>query len=56
MIEEKKKDDHTLIKSRDPGLPSYTFFWMKEGKLISPYFGKENDAMKWKEKQERENK
>ena len=56
MHEEKKKDDYTLIKSRDPGLPSFTFFWMKEEKLVSPYFGKEEDAMKWKEKQEREKK
>lgn len=56
MLEEKQKDDYTLIKSRDPGLPSYTFFWMKEEKLVSPYFGKENDAMKWKESQEKKNK
>ena len=56
MIEEIQKGDYTLIKSRDPGLPSFTFFWMKDGKLVSPYFGKEDDAIVWKEKQEREKK
>ena len=53
MIVEIRKGDYTLVKSRDPGLPSFTFFWMKDGKLVSPYFGKEDDAMKWKEDQEK---
>ena len=53
MIQEIQKGDYTLIKSRDPGLPSFTFFWMKDNKIVSPYFDDEKDSIEWFENQEK---
>ena len=36
-----------LIKYRDAGLPTYTYFWVIDLKVISPYFDTENEAMEW---------
>ncbi len=36
-----------LIKYRDAGLPTYTYFWVMDLKVISPYFDTENEAMEW---------
>ena len=37
-----------LIKHRDPGLPTYTWFWIDSNeKLASPFFNTENEALSW---------
>jgi hypothetical protein len=38
-----------LIKYRDAGMRTYTYFWAIGQRVISPYFDSEDDAMKWKE-------
>ena len=39
---------YTLIKYRDAGLHSYTWFWVNENNnVVSPYFDNEEDANKW---------
>jgi hypothetical protein len=37
-----------LIKYRDAGLPTYTYFWVNEkNKVVSPYFNSEQEAQDW---------
>ena len=36
-----------LVKYRDQGLPTYTFFWTYQDKVISPYFDTEEEAQSW---------
>lgn len=37
-----------LIKYRDAGMHTYTFFWTDQsGKVVSPYFDSEEDANEW---------
>jgi hypothetical protein len=37
-----------LVKYRDAGLPSYTFFWVDENhKTFGPYFDSEEEAKQW---------
>jgi hypothetical protein len=36
-----------LIKYRDAGMHTYTYFWTKNSKTISPFFDTEIDAIKW---------
>ena len=38
-----------LIRYRDAGMPTYTFFWAIDKKVISPYFDSEADAENWME-------
>ena len=39
---------YTLIKYRDAGLHSYTWFWINEhNQVISPYFNTEEEAKNW---------
>lgn len=58
MTEETRIGDHVLIYLRDPGLPTFTWFWVKEEscnrrhrnvaqKIISPYFNTKEEAMVW---------
>ena len=54
LVEEKKFGDYTLVVSRDPGLPSYTYFWTHNNKLMSPFFNREVDAIEWLKKSEDE--
>ena len=37
-----------LIKYRDAGMPTYTYFWTVKGRMISPFFDSETDAHKWR--------
>lgn len=38
----------TLVKYRDAGLHTYTYFWVdKKSNIVSPYFDSEEDAMRW---------
>ena len=41
--------DMELVKYRDAGMRSYTYFWVRGTKTISPYFDSETDAHKWRE-------
>lgn len=37
-----------LIKYRDAGLPTYTFFWVNDqGRVMGPYFDSEAEAVQW---------
>lgn len=36
-----------LIKYRDAGMNTYTYFWTINGRVVSPYFDHENDAKEW---------
>lgn len=37
-----------LIKYRDAGLHTYTYFWVNDNdKIISPYFDSEEQANEW---------
>lgn len=58
MQEDIRMGDYVLISLRDPGLPTYTWFWVKDeqpirktengsSKIISPYFNTREDAMVW---------
>jgi hypothetical protein len=38
-----------LIKCRDAGMRTYTYFWAIGQRVISPYFDSETDALEWKE-------
>jgi hypothetical protein len=38
-----------LIKYRDSGMQTYTYFWKNENnQVVSPFFDSENEAMIWK--------
>ena len=40
-----------LIKYRDAGMSTYTWFWTdKEKHVVSPYFDSEIDALEWMDK------
>ena len=36
-----------LIKYRDAGMNTYTYFWTIDGRVVSPYFDHEKDAKEW---------
>jgi hypothetical protein len=36
-----------LIKYRDSGMATYTYFWTIDKRVVSPYFDSENDAQEW---------
>jgi len=39
---------YDLIKYRDMGMNSYTWFWINENDhVVSPYFDNEEDAYEW---------
>jgi hypothetical protein len=38
-----------LVKYRDAGMSTYTYFWVIGTKCISPYFDSEADARVWLE-------
>lgn len=40
-----------LIKYRDAGMNTYTYFWAIGRKTVSPFFDSEKEAMKWLEVQ-----
>jgi len=39
--------DMELIKYRDTGMNTYTYFWTIDKRVVSPYFDSENDAREW---------
>jgi hypothetical protein len=36
-----------LVKCRDSGMNSYTYFWRINGQTISPFFETETEAQSW---------
>jgi hypothetical protein len=39
---------YDLVRYRDAGMPTYTYFWVGSDKRIaSPYFNSEEEAHKW---------
>jgi hypothetical protein len=37
-----------LVKYRDAGLPTFTYFWIsKENRVLSPYFNSAEEAENW---------
>ena len=38
-----------LIKYRDAGMNTYTYFWSINKKVVSPYFDTETEATDWME-------
>ena len=43
-----KAHKFTLVKYRDAGLPTYTYFWITGKKTVyGPYFDSEEDANDW---------
>jgi hypothetical protein len=41
-----------LIKYRDAGMSTYTYFWVNEkNQVVSPYFDNEQQATDWAQKQ-----
>ena len=41
-----------LVKCRDIGMNTYTYFWRDEnGQIVSPFFDSEAEANEWLEKQ-----
>lgn len=36
-----------LVKYRDIGMHTFTYFWTKDRKLVSPYFDTEQEAHQW---------
>lgn len=42
------RNDMKLIKYRDPGMHTHTYFWInEEERVISPYFDSEEQANEW---------
>lgn len=42
----------TLVKYRDAGMHTYTYFWVDENNRVkSPYFNTDTEAYEWMEKQ-----
>lgn len=47
-MQEKTSISLELVKYRDAGLPTYTYFWVdKNHKVYSPYFNSEDEAKEW---------
>jgi hypothetical protein len=40
--------DMYLEKIRDPGMPTYTYFFKIGERIVSPYFNSEQEAIDWK--------
>lgn len=36
-----------LIKYRDVGVHTYTWFWTQGSQIVSPYFSSEREAQEW---------
>ena len=47
--EDRENSMPQLIKYRDAGMNSYTYFWSVNKKVVSPYFDSEVEATDWME-------
>jgi hypothetical protein len=46
--EDRVNSEPKLIKYRDAGMNTYTYFWTIDGRVVSPYFDHEQPAKEWK--------
>ena len=46
--EDRENSMPQLIKYRDAGMATYTYFWTINKKVVSPYFDSEQQAKEWK--------
>jgi len=45
----------TLVKYRDAGMQTYTYFWKNEtNQMVSPFFDSEAEAIDWEQKEKPE--
>jgi YD repeat-containing protein len=44
----KTPSEPKLIRYRDAGMNTYTYFWTIDGRVVSPYFDDETTAKEWK--------
>jgi hypothetical protein len=51
------QEKYVLVKVKDPGLPTYTWFWTKtemskgsHTSIVSPFFNSEKESKLWMEK------
>jgi hypothetical protein len=47
--EDRENSELKLIKYRDAGMNTYTYFWTIDRRCVSPYFDHEKDAKEWYE-------
>ena len=45
--EDRENSEPKLIRYRDAGMHSHTYFWTINGRVVSPYFNHENEAKEW---------
>jgi hypothetical protein len=45
--EDRENSEPKLIRYRDAGMNTYTYFWTINGRVVSPYFDHENEAKEW---------
>lgn len=43
-----------LVKYRDAGMASYTYFWVDGTRTVSPYFDSEQKAHEWLEQKDKQ--
>ena len=44
----KAEEKLELVKCRDPGMTSYTYFWKDpQNRTVSPFFNTESEAQEW---------
>jgi hypothetical protein len=46
--EDRENSAPQLIKYRDAGMATYTYFWTIDKRVVSPYFDSEQQAKEWK--------
>lgn len=45
--EDRENSEPQLIKYRDAGMNTYTYFWTIDKRVVSPYFDSETEALTW---------
>jgi hypothetical protein len=45
--DDRENSEPKLIKYRDAGMSTYTYFWTIDGRVVSPYFDDETTAKEW---------
>lgn len=46
--DDRENSEPKLIRYRDAGMHTYTYFWTINGTVVSPYFDDEPTAKEWK--------
>jgi hypothetical protein len=45
--EDRENSAPQLIRYRDAGMNTYTYFWTIDKRVVSPYFNSEQEAKEW---------